>query len=240
MGVKLIVALDDLPTDAAAIELARRITSDSVPVWGFKVHDSNLIRPVKDLANVMMDRKALDIPSVVAKFVRDYEAFGADLVTISLAGGPAMIKAASEAAKTIKVIGVGPLTSFTDGESYAVYNKPRQHVYIHQISLGVDNGVHGLVGAASDMGEMDNVISCHLSDIAEGDTPGDPNQKFLQIITGVRPPDAKVKNDDQATCPSWPAHLLKEADLVVVGRPITQAADPIGAARIIAAKLAML
>jgi orotidine-5'-phosphate decarboxylase len=185
------------------------------------------LRAVADLgAPVFADLKFHDIPNTVAGAIRAVAGLGIALVNVHASGGRAMMEAARKAAedtagvKRPAIIAVTVLTSLDDTDLAAA-------------------GVHGgardqtmrLAGLAASSG-MDGVV-CSAHDIARLRAAFGP--AFKLIVPGLRPRDAETGDQKQVMTPEA-AHALG-ADVLVVGRPITAAADPAAAARAIRASL---
>jgi orotidine-5'-phosphate decarboxylase len=174
---------------------------------------------------VFLDLKLHDIPNTVAGAVRSLLPLRPAMMTLHAAGGATMIAAArAEAehagAERPMLLAVTVLTSI-DAETLAatgVAASPADQV-MRLARLAIDAGADGLVCSPQEAG---------LLRAALGPAP------FL-VVPGVRPAGAAL--GDQARTATPAEAVAAGADWIVVGRPITGAADPAQAAAMIAAGL---
>jgi orotidine-5'-phosphate decarboxylase len=221
---KLIVALD-FPAAAPALELAGRL--EGTCTW-FKVGlelylaaGNSIVEALRQRGHsVFLDLKLHDIPNTVAGAVRSAASAGASLLTVHSLGGPAMIEAAAgELAKLTappKLLAVTLLTSMDASQMRAV---------------GLTNASEAQVLLLAQMARTagaDGVVASPLETAALRKTLGND---ALLVIPGIRAGDAKP--DDQKRTATPAAAIANGASMLVVGRPITQAADPVAAARAI-------
>ncbi len=169
---------------------------------------------------VFLDLKLHDIPNTVAAAARAVAKLRPEILTVHAAGGADMIKAAVQAAPETLVAAVTLLTSIGGddladlGVSGSVSDAVRR-----MAALAVSAGARGLVCSPQEVAAVRAEVG-----------PG-----ILLITPGIRP--AGVTSDDQARI-ATPVEALKAgADLLVIGRPITRAADPGAAASAIAMSL---
>lgn len=167
---------------------------------------------------VFADVKFHDIPNTVAAAVRAIAQLGVAMLNVHTAGGAAMLRASVEAAGTAsprpRVLGVTVLTSLLAADLVAtgIEHALRQQV-VKLAKLAQDCGLDGIV--------------CSPQEIAEVRAACGP--RFLIVAPGIRPPCAEP-GDQRRTL--GPAEALRAgADILVVGRPITEAPDPAAAAR---------
>jgi orotidine-5'-phosphate decarboxylase len=169
---------------------------------------------------VFLDLKLHDIPNTVAGAARTVAKLRPEILTVHAAGGADMIKAAVETAPETLVAAVTLLTSIGDqdlarlGVEGAVSDAVRRMAV-----LAVSAGAGGLV--------------CSPQEVAAVRAEVGPD--ILLITPGIRP--AGATSDDQARIATPEQALKAGADLLVIGRPITRAADPGAAAAAIAASL---
>ena len=216
---QLIVALD-FPSAADAMQLVDRL--DGSVRW-FKVGLELYLRegrPVVETLRqrgfeVFLDLKLHDIPNTVAAAVRTAGDTGASLLTVHAAGGPAMVAAAVNAAPpSLRLLGVTVLTSM-DADALSavgVSDAPERQV-VRLGEMAVSAGAHGLVCSAQE-------ITALRSSAA---------QETTLVVPGIRGADAAA--DDQRRVATAGRAIALGADMLVVGRPITRAADPAAAAR---------
>ncbi len=172
--------------------------------------------------DVFLDLKFHDIPNTVAGALKAAASLGVWMVNVHASGGPAMLAAArsaiapfTESAGT-RVIGVTVLTSMDEAQLKAigVAVTPEQQV-LHLASLVKEAGLDGIVCSPKEVGLIRKNI----------DGP------FLTVTPGVRPTATKVgsaggKADDQRRVMTPADAIAAGSDFLVIGRPITQAADP--------------
>lgn len=175
-------------------------------------------------APVFLDLKLHDIPNTVAGAMKALAPIGAAIINVHASGGVAMMRAAAEAARTVerpaKVIAVTVLTSLEDRDL------PR----IGVSATALDQAVR-LAALAKEAG-LDGVV-CSPLEIAAVRAACGP--KFMIVTPGVRPTGGKLGDQKRVMTPKQAVEA--GADILVIGRPITAAADPVRAARDIAAEL---
>lgn len=220
----VLVALD-VPTAEAAVRLAK----DLIPyVGGFKVGLELMMGPgpgvvaaVGELGlPVFADAKLHDIPNTVAGACRQLGRYGARWVTVHASGAKSMLEAAVESLGSTNpaggVLAITVLTSLeaTDLARVGIIRTPGKQVS-KLAAIANEAGVEGVV---CPVGELHVVTQ-----IAPG---------LTKVTPGVRP--AGADPDDQAQVATPEEAIEKGADLIVIGRPITRAADPVATAREIA------
>jgi len=171
---------------------------------------------------VFLDLKFHDIPNTVGQAVRSALAIGADMVNVHGCGGRAMMEAAAKARKPGSlVIAVTVLTSMDQAAfTEAGYAGTVAEQVSRLARLAQTAGLDGVVAS----GQESELITAACG------------PRFVQVIPGIRPAAASV--DDQKRVMTPAAAARAGAHYIVVGRPITQAADPAEAARGIVAELA--
>jgi orotidine-5'-phosphate decarboxylase len=173
---------------------------------------------------LFLDLKYHDIPNTVTGAVRAaVGAIGPWLVNVHASGGPAMLKAAVDAAagSASNVIAVTILTSLNaDDLGQVGIIGPVEHRTVALARLAQAQGCQGVVCAASD-----------IEGIRAACGPG-----FKLVVPGIRPAGSDVGDQKRVMTPR--AALDLGADVLVIGRPITGADDPAEAAKVIAASLA--
>ncbi|MBS0471232.1 MAG: orotidine-5'-phosphate decarboxylase [Proteobacteria bacterium] len=175
---------------------------------------------------VFTDTKFHDIPNTVAAASREIAKLGAAMFNVHASGGEAMLREAAKAARAvdpqIKVLAVTVLTSLDD----AVLETVGQH---HPASEQVVRLAKLTQGAG-----LDGVV-CSAHEIALLRQACGPD--FMLVVPGIRPAGSDIGDQRRVMTPAE-AHKAG-ADILVIGRPITGAADPATAARAIAAELAL-
>ena len=161
---------------------------------------------------VFVDLKLHDIPTTVGRAARVLGALGVSLPTVHTSGGLTMVEAAtsgmadgaSSAGLPLPcVLGVTILTSDANATPDELTRRAQ---------IAAQGGCGGVVCAASDL----SVVSAAA--------PG-----LRKVVPGIRPSDASV--DDQARVATPGAAVRAGADLLVIGRAVTAASDPVAAAR---------
>ena len=170
---------------------------------------------------VFLDLKIHDIPNTAAQAVRALTGLGADLMTLHGSGGSAMLKAAAvAAADEARRLAVTVLTSIDADEWQKLGH-----------TNSISQSVLTMAGAAKAAGMDGTVSSPH--EAAEIRRLNGPD--FLIVTPGIRPSFAQ--SDDQKRITTPKEAVQNGATHLVVGRPITKAADPQEAARAIAEEI---
>jgi orotidine-5'-phosphate decarboxylase len=219
----------DRPDLAGALELCRALTD---VVGGFKLglefvaaNGPGGVRQVVALGRpVFLDVKFHDIPNTVAGAVRAAGSLGVAMLNLHISGGPAMLRAAVEAARLRepcpKLLGVTVLTSIDDADLAAV-----------GVPHKVSDQVLRLAELAWDTG-LDGVICSPREVVLLRERFG---ERFTLVVPGVRPADSRPGDQKRTMGPAQA--VAAGADWLVIGRPITEAADPRAAAAAIAAEI---
>jgi len=169
---------------------------------------------------IFLDLKLHDIPATVASAILAVASLRPQLVTVHAAGGPAMIRAAVEAAPGTPIAAVTALTSLSneDLDRIGVPGGTADWV-LRLAALAVEAGASGLVCSPREVAAVRDEVG-----------PG-----ITLITPGVRPAGSDAH--DQARVATPEEALSAGADLLVIGRAITGAPDPGAAAAAIAASL---
>ncbi|MGO8887313.1 MAG: orotidine-5'-phosphate decarboxylase [Streptosporangiaceae bacterium] len=169
---------------------------------------------------VFLDLKLHDIPATVAGAARAVARLRPSMLTVHAAAGRAAISAAAEAAPAAKIVAVTVLTSLSEQDLDSIgLAGPVSDAVRRLAAMAVAAGARGLV--------------CSPREVAEVRAEVGPD--ITLITPGVRPAGAEA--NDQARVATPEEALRAGADLLVIGRPITGAADPGAAAAAIAASL---
>ncbi len=211
----LIVALD-VPTAEEAVLLARRLAP---AVGGFKVGLELLSGPgpatVAAVARlgkpVFIDAKLHDIPATVGRAATALRRFGGRWLTVHAAGGPAMLEAAVDGFGD-GVVAITVLTSLDDATLAKMgYQTSAGRLVARLSKLAAGAGCEGVVASVHELGVVRQVA---------------PD---LTVFTpGIRPEGAEVADQKRVATPGEATR--RGADYLIVGRPITRAADPLAAA----------
>ena len=221
---RLIVALD-LPSleeaRAFAGRLAGVVRRVKVGLELFAAAGPEAVRALRaDGFEVMLDLKLHDIPETVAQATARLADLGADLLTVHTKGGRKMMESAAKAAagKT-KVIGVTVLTSMSETDLAEVgITAALPEVVLQRAKLARSAGLDGVVCSPREVGFLRDELG----------------PDFLLVTPGIR---VAVGGDDQQRVATASAARQAGADLVVVGRPIRDAADPRAAAEALVREL---
>lgn len=172
-------------------------------------------RLISDGFRVFLDLKFHDIPNTVAHACRASADLGVWMVNVHVSGGPNMLEAAREAihaygAARPLLIGVTVLTSLDATELLTVGIAQPLPTYVSQLAkLAQTYGLDGVVSSALEVPLIKNQCG----------------KTFLTITPGIR--FASQKQDDQSRIITPQAAIASGSDYIVVGRPITQAVNPL-------------
>lgn len=215
---RLIVALDV----ASAAEARRIVASlgDSIQFYkvGMQLYTAAGPGGVRDLVlsgkKIFLDLKYHDIPNTVAAATREAAQLGVSMLTLHASGGTKMLRAAVDAAKQsdseLAVLAVTVLTSMDENdlaETGIQDSIAEQAVRLGKIALSA--GCAGVVSSARE-------VKALRASLGSG---------FLAVTPGVRP--AGAAHGDQARVVTPAEAIAAGATNIVVGRPITAAADPV-------------
>jgi len=216
---RLILALD-VDTKEEAELLAREL-KDLVRMFKvgprlFTRYGPKIIEAIrKQGIGVFYDAKFHDIPSVVAKATEAAVRMGVNMLTVHTLGGLAMMEAAVEAmkgkAEDTKIVGVTILTSLdscTLKEELGVGKDLSQEV-VHLAKLAKKAGLDGVVTSPKELVVLRRAFS----------------KDFLLVVPGIRPKGVASNEQHRFLTPG--EAVRRGADLIVVGRPILAAEDPL-------------
>jgi orotidine-5'-phosphate decarboxylase len=184
------------------------------------------IRKIVELGlPVFADVKFHDIPNTVAAASREIARLGAVIFNMHATGGAAMMRDAAAAARAvdpkIKAIAVTVLTSLDDATLESVGQRgPAAEQVVRLARLAQTSGLDGVVCSAHEIALIRKACGAD----------------FLLVVPGIRPAGADLADQKRVMTPGE-AHRAG-ADILVIGRPITGAADPAAAAKAIADELA--
>jgi len=229
---RLCVALDASERERV-LALARLVAPAAgfvkVGLEAFCAHGPDLVREVASLAPVFLDLKLHDIPNTVGAAAAAAARTGAAILNVHAGGGSAMMRAAGERAREAaeaaalprpKVIAVTVLTSL-DAPALAevgLAGTPAEAA-LRLALLAKEAGLDGVVCSPGE-------VAAIRAACGEG---------FLLVVPGIRPAGSEAGDQKRIATPG--AAAKAGADLLVVGRPVTAAADPAAAARAIAREI---
>lgn len=165
---------------------------------------------------VFLDLKFHDIPHTVAAACRAAAKLGVWMLNVHALGGHAMLSAAREALEIMpsrpRLIAVTVLTSLQDADLAEVgVNGGAQQAVSRLSQLTQDCGLDGVVCSAREVAALRR----------------ERGKDFLLVTPGIRP--AQAERGDQARIATPREALQTGASYLVIGRPITQAPDPLAA-----------
>ena len=219
------VALDarDLETAAAwARAVSPYVSTLKVGLELFSRFGPDVVDAVRggSRCDVFLDLKLHDIPATVAGAAKSVARLRPAYLTVHAAGGAAMVRSAVDAVPESRVAAVTVLTSLSaaDLEAVGLAGPPIDAVR-RLATLAVEAGAGAVVCSPQEVAAVRAEVGADV----------------VLITPGIRPAGSAA--EDQARVATPAAALANGADLLVVGRPITGAADPGGAAAALAAEL---
>ena len=174
----------------------------------------DLVRRIIDNGyDVFLDLKFHDIPNTVANACRAAADLGVWMLNVHALGGPAMLAAARAALSSPDsplLIAVTILTSSSEEDLRAVgIESGTTDMVVQLATLSKQQGLDGVVCSARETTELKRVLG----------------NEFVLVTPGIRLPTDEA--DDQKRIVT-PADAIRQgSDYLVIGRPITQASDPI-------------
>ncbi|MDV7339943.1 orotidine-5'-phosphate decarboxylase [Terasakiella sp. A23] len=172
---------------------------------------------------VFLDLKFHDIPNTVAGAIRASGKTGAKIVNVHAQGGPEMLRQAAAAGKEAGIpmtIAVTILTALDQDDLSAIgVTDAIEDQVVRLAKLTQENGLQGVVCSAKEIEPIRKACG----------------EDFKLIVPGIRPLWAAKGDQKRVMTPS--DAVKAGADILVIGRPITQAEDPVDAARKIAEEL---
>jgi len=225
MRERLIVALD-VSSASAAHSLVQRI-GDAAGIYkvGLQLFTAEGPSFVRDLVHsgkrVFLDLKLHDIPNTVSHAVKSAVDLGVHMLTVHASGGAAMLRAATEAAGgKLNVLAVTVLTSLSDEdlEETGIAGRVTDQA-LRMAALAQNAGCQGIISSPRE------ALLIRKS-LGEG---------FAIVTPGIRPAGAESNDQQRIATPAQA--IVNGASHIVVGRPITHAADPAKAARAIISEM---
>jgi len=224
-----IIAALDLPDVTAATALGGRLAPHAgllkLGLELFSAAGPAGFRQVSALAPVFLDLKLHDIPNTVASAVAALLPLRPAMLTLHAAGGAAMLEAARRAAEAAGgqrpiLLAVTVLTSMDEAGLAATGVAGGTAAQVLRLArMALAAGADGLVCSPLEVAPLRDAL---------GDAP------FL-VVPGVRTAGSAAGDQIRIATPA--EAVAAGADWLVIGRPITRSADPVAAARAIAAAL---
>ncbi|HGZ3791642.1 TPA: orotidine-5'-phosphate decarboxylase [Streptococcus pneumoniae] len=164
--------------------------------------------------SVFLDLKLHDIPNTVKSVMKVLSQLGVDMTNVHAAGGVEMMKAAREGlGSQAKLIAVTQLTSTSEAQMQEFQNiqTSLQESVIYYAKKTAEAGLDGVVCSAQEVQVIKQAT----------------NPDFICLTPGIRPAGAAVGDQKRVMTPADAYQI--GSDYIVVGRPITQAEDPVAA-----------
>lgn len=224
MSSHLYVAIDtpDLESAKALVERVKRHVGGIK--LGLEFFSANGKAGVREMARfglpIFLDLKLHDIPNTVAKAVQALAPLEPAILTVHAAGGRAMMEDAKAAAPLgTKVVAVTVLTSLDSDDLAAIGMTSDPHDQVARLTLlAREAGLDGVVCSGDEVATAKKIW---------------PHGFF--VVPGVRPADGHAGDQKRTVTPRQA--IDRGASIIIVGRPISLAADPDAAARAIEATL---
>jgi orotidine-5'-phosphate decarboxylase len=209
---KIIIALD-YPNAAPALALADRLEPS---LCRLKVGKELLEKLMQRGFEIFLDLKFHDIPNTTAQACKAAASLGVWMINVHALGGRKMMEAAREAIarseEQPKLIAVTVLTSMVQQDLAEIgINAASADMVLRLATLARDSGLDGVVCSAQEAA----LLRKHCGN------------EFCLVTPGIRP--ASASHDDQSRVMTPRAALQAGSSYLVIGRPITQAADPLQA-----------
>jgi orotidine-5'-phosphate decarboxylase len=173
---------------------------------------------------IFLDLKLHDIPETVERAVASAAALGVKYLTVHAAGGPAMLRRAAERARkessTLQLLAVTVLTSMSEEDlAKTGVSAAAQDQVVRLAKLAWDAGVRGFVCSPLEVALLRSTLG--------------PEAEL--VVPGVRPLGSAAGDQKRIATPA--DAIRAGANLLVIGRPIRDAADPRAAAAAIAREI---
>jgi orotidine-5'-phosphate decarboxylase len=219
---QLVLALD-LDDLVPALRLARQLQpwfrTAKIGLELFSASGPDAVGTIADLGyDIFLDLKLHDIPTTVRKAARVIGALGATYLTLHARSGPIMLRAGveglmegAEAAGLPHPVALAVTILTSDGDAPA-------HILGHRVAAAVEAGCGGMVVAAADIREAKQLAP-----------------RLKAVVPGIRMPAHDAHDQARPATPRTAIDL--GADLLVIGRTVTDAKDPEAAAAALVASI---
>ena len=224
MGKDVIIALD-FDSKAKTFAFLDQFTEEKPFVKiGMELYYAEgpaMVREIKERGHkIFLDLKLHDIPNTVKKAMSVLRELDVDMTNLHAAGTKAMMEAAIEGLTRPDgtrpiLIAVTQLTSTSQERmtNDLLIEKPLDQVVMHYAKCAAEAGLDGVVCSPLEAGKVHETCGAN----------------FMTVTPGVRFADGDVGDQVRVTTPERAREI--GSDYIVVGRPITQAADPVAAYR---------
>ncbi|MDP3906814.1 orotidine-5'-phosphate decarboxylase [Novosphingobium sp.] len=215
----------DLPRFEAAETLARKVAGHigglKLGMEFFYAHGHHGVHEIAKIGlPIFLDLKLHDIPNTVAAAMQSIHVLEPAIVTVHASGGRAMMEDAKAAAgEHCKVVAVTLLTSLDETD---------------MASTGVSGSAHDQVLRLADLAHASGLDGIVCSGQEVGAVHAQWKDGFF-VVPGLRPAEGKAGDQKRTVTPR--AARDAGASVLVIGRPIARAEDPVAAARAIEATL---
>ena len=215
MENKIIIPLDLEHTDA--IHMAKMLDPEICRLKvGSQLFTSSGPKIIKELHNlsfdIFLDLKFHDIPNTVHQAIKSAADLGVWMVNVHASGGSKMLEASYKALEGYPnpplLIGVTVLTSVSEESLKEVGLSRLQEQVIKLARLAKDNGLDGVVCAASDISSIKSKLG----------------EDFITVTPGIRPVNSNLNDQSRVSTPS--EAIKNGSDYLVIGRPITGSDNP--------------
>lgn len=169
---------------------------------------------------LFLDLKLHDIPNTVKGAAQSVARLAPDFLTVHASGGQAMISAAAKALPETKITAVTVLTSLSPNDLLEIgFEKSAEELAVRMAKMAVEAGARAIVCSPHEVASIRASVPIDIT----------------LITPGVRPAGADLGDQSRVATPQ--EAIASGANIVVIGRPITAAADIHKAAMEIAASL---
>ncbi len=217
MNKKIIVALDSSnlkKTKNLVLKIKKEVYAFKIGYEFFLNFGLDGYKEIKKISpKIFLDLKLHDIPNTVKKGIKAIEKMGPILTTIHITGGDEMQKSAVQNSKRkVKILGVSILTSLDTKQTKKYYNDSNIKKLVNKyVKFAKKNNLDGIVCSPLEIRMIRKLLG----------------KKILIVVPGIRPKEYINKNDDQKRIISPKQAIKYGADLLVIGRPITESKDPL-------------
>ena len=224
MGKDVIIALD-FDSKEKVFSFLDRFTEEKpfvkIGMELYYAEGPDIVRQIKARGHkIFLDLKLHDIPNTVKKAMAVLSGLDVDMTNLHAAGTKAMMEAAIEGLTRPDgtrplLIAVTQLTSTSQErmEADLLIHEPLDQVVMHYAQCAAEAHLDGVVCSPLEAGKVHETCG----------------KNFLTVTPGVRFADGEVGDQVRVTTPERAKEI--GSDYIVVGRPITQAADPVAAYR---------
>ncbi|MDY6861419.1 MAG: orotidine-5'-phosphate decarboxylase [Thermodesulfobacteriota bacterium] len=187
-----------------------------------------ILKEIKETTDAMLflDLKLHDIPKTVNSALKVAISYNVDFITVHCEQKNLLYLLSQSEYGRLKILGVTVLTSLDSDDLKEAGISPElakdpSILALKRAELAYKAGCHGVVCSGSAIEQIRK----------------NSGKNFTIVVPGIRPDWAKVKNEDQKRITTPFEAIIKGADYVVVGRPISGAKDPVLAAEMVVGEI---